>query len=57
MRDTRRAIRGGLACAFSVCASLGSVVDAQTTRPRPPNVLLIVADDLGYGDLGSYGPH
>jgi arylsulfatase A-like enzyme len=30
-------------------------VEAQTPAPAKPNILLIQADDLGYGDLSAYG--
>jgi len=32
-----------------------AVLTAQAQSPRPPNVVFILADDLGYGDLGCYG--
>ncbi|MBL9208208.1 MAG: sulfatase-like hydrolase/transferase, partial [Opitutaceae bacterium] len=33
----------------------GSVADAATPPQRSPSVVFILADDLGYGDLGCYG--
>jgi arylsulfatase A-like enzyme len=37
-----------------VCLSVASAL-AQTPTAAKPNVVLIVTDDVGYGDLGSYG--
>ncbi|KAA3612955.1 MAG: N-acetylgalactosamine-6-sulfatase [Planctomycetota bacterium] len=35
--------------------SLSACQSPSTKAERPPNIILILADDLGYGELGSYG--
>ncbi len=47
-------LAGALALAL-VLASSALAAPGETQAPRRPDVLLIVADDLGYGDLGVLG--
>ncbi len=45
---TTKFMRAGCALALGSCS-------AEPPAPSRPNVLLIVADDLGYADLGAFG--
>ena len=46
----RTAFATGMLALLSVCLSAGC-----TVKDRRPNFLVILCDDLGYGDLGCYG--
>ncbi len=48
-------LRLGAALAWTTWTALAAPTATPSAAPRPPNVVFIIADDLGYGDVGSFG--
>src|SRR5690242_2591094 len=44
-----------LLAALAIALTAGSLPAAETAQPTRPNVVIFLADDMGFSDLGCYG--
>lgn len=53
--DSHPSLRSGLPLLFKAAAALLLAVSTAQSFAAPPNVLVVMTDDQGYGDLGFHG--